>query len=176
MVQKFTFVGGLVDLVDSATDLSNCLVDSLIDTEEGIKNNSELNDSGIDLSTLTLKSTALPPCPSAAAGFFTLLLLSISLKEAISADDIPERCEEERKVYGNQQNLGTIKSSHLCIEIIEYTNPIETAVCNLASIALPRYVREKGVPAESQPSKLVGSRGSNNRKLILINLYLSSSM
>lgn len=63
----------------------------------------------------------------------------------------------------NQQNLGTIKSSNLCTEIIEYTSPTETAVCNLASIALPRYVREKGVPAESQPSKLVGSRGSNNR-------------
>ncbi|KAI3518925.1 hypothetical protein L1887_07824 [Cichorium endivia] len=63
----------------------------------------------------------------------------------------------------NQQNLGTIKSSNLCTEIIEYTSPTETAVCNLASIALPRYVREKGVPAESQPSKLVGSRGSINR-------------
>ncbi|PWA45438.1 ribonucleotide reductase 1 [Artemisia annua] len=63
----------------------------------------------------------------------------------------------------NQQNLGTIKSSNLCTEIIEYTSPTETAVCNLASIALPRYVREKGVPAESQPSKLVGSRGSSNR-------------
>ncbi|XP_022843280.1 ribonucleoside-diphosphate reductase large subunit-like [Olea europaea var. sylvestris] len=44
----------------------------------------------------------------------------------------------------NQQNLGTIKSSNLCTEIIEYSSPIETAVCNLASIALPRYVREKG--------------------------------
>lgn len=43
----------------------------------------------------------------------------------------------------NQQNLGTIKSSNLCTEIIEYTSPTETAVCNLASIALPRYVREK---------------------------------
>ncbi|KAL4578035.1 hypothetical protein LXL04_014150 [Taraxacum kok-saghyz] len=63
----------------------------------------------------------------------------------------------------NQQNLGTIKSSNLCTEIIQYTSPEETAVCNLASIALPRYVREKGVPAESQPSKLVGSRGSSNR-------------
>nr|GEW17377.1 ribonucleoside-diphosphate reductase large subunit [Tanacetum cinerariifolium] len=63
----------------------------------------------------------------------------------------------------NHQNLGTIKSSNLCTEIIEYTSPTETAVCNLASIALPRYVREKGVPAESQPSKLVGSRGSSNR-------------
>lgn len=63
----------------------------------------------------------------------------------------------------NQQNLGTIKSSNLCTEILEYTSPTETAVCNLASIALPRYVREKGVSAESQPAKLVGSRGSNNR-------------
>jgi hypothetical protein len=43
----------------------------------------------------------------------------------------------------NQQNLGTIKSSNLCTEIIEFTSPTETAVCNLASIALPRFVREK---------------------------------
>ncbi|KAL6546583.1 ribonucleotide-diphosphate reductase subunit rnr1 [Orobanche minor] len=57
----------------------------------------------------------------------------------------------------NQQNLGTIKSSNLCTEIIQYTSPKETAVCNLASIALPRYVREKGVPVEAQPSKLIGS-------------------
>ena len=40
----------------------------------------------------------------------------------------------------NQQNLGTIKSSNLCTEIIEYTSPEEVAVCNLASIALPRFV------------------------------------
>ncbi|KAG1334762.1 putative Ribonucleoside-diphosphate reductase large subunit [Cocos nucifera] len=63
----------------------------------------------------------------------------------------------------NQQNLGTIKSSNLCTEIIEFTSPTETAVCNLASIALPRFVREKGVPLESHPSKLVGSTGSKNR-------------
>src|SRR5437867_1748902 len=42
----------------------------------------------------------------------------------------------------NQQNLGTIKSSNLCTEIIEYTSSDEVAVCNLASIALPRFVRE----------------------------------
>lgn len=42
----------------------------------------------------------------------------------------------------NQQNLGTIKSSNLCTEIIEYTAPDEIAVCNLASIALPRFVEE----------------------------------
>ena len=41
----------------------------------------------------------------------------------------------------NQQNLGTIKSSNLCTEIIEYTAPDEVAVCNLASVALPKYVK-----------------------------------
>ncbi len=40
----------------------------------------------------------------------------------------------------NQQNLGTIKSSNLCTEIIEYSSPEEQAVCNLASIALPKYI------------------------------------
>ena len=40
----------------------------------------------------------------------------------------------------NQQNLGTIKSSNLCTEIIQYTSPDEIAVCNLASLALPRFV------------------------------------
>ncbi len=40
----------------------------------------------------------------------------------------------------NQQNLGTIKSSNLCTEIIEYTDSNEVAVCNLASLALPRFV------------------------------------
>jgi ribonucleoside-diphosphate reductase alpha subunit len=42
----------------------------------------------------------------------------------------------------NQQNLGTIRSSNLCTEIIEYTSPEEVAVCNLASIALPRFVKD----------------------------------
>ncbi|GJM87270.1 hypothetical protein PR202_ga03208 [Eleusine coracana subsp. coracana] len=63
----------------------------------------------------------------------------------------------------NQQNLGTIKSSNLFTEIIEYTSPSETAVCNLASIALPCFVREKDVPIESHPAKLVGSIGSKTR-------------
>ena len=40
----------------------------------------------------------------------------------------------------NQKNLGTIRSSNLCTEIIEYTAPDEVAVCNLASIALPKFV------------------------------------
>lgn len=42
----------------------------------------------------------------------------------------------------NQKNLGTIRSSNLCTEIIEYSSSDETAVCNLASLSLPRYVEE----------------------------------
>lgn len=42
----------------------------------------------------------------------------------------------------NQKNLGTIKSSNLCTEIVEYTAPDEVAVCNLASIALPKFVKD----------------------------------
>jgi ribonucleoside-diphosphate reductase alpha subunit len=42
----------------------------------------------------------------------------------------------------NQQNLGVIKSSNLCSEIIEYSSPEETAVCNLASLGLPSFVHD----------------------------------
>ncbi|KAJ4824517.1 ribonucleotide-diphosphate reductase subunit rnr1 [Turnera subulata] len=63
----------------------------------------------------------------------------------------------------NQQNLGTIKSSNLCTEVIQFSSPTETAVCNLASIALPRYVRERRVTSECHSSNLVGSRDSMNR-------------
>ena len=44
----------------------------------------------------------------------------------------------------NQQNLGTIRSSNLCTEIMEYTSKDEVAVCNLASVALPKFVTEDG--------------------------------
>lgn len=40
----------------------------------------------------------------------------------------------------NQKNLGTIKSSNLCVEVVQYSNENETAVCNLASIALPTFI------------------------------------
>ncbi|KAJ1670658.1 ribonucleotide-diphosphate reductase subunit rnr1, partial [Spiromyces aspiralis] len=43
----------------------------------------------------------------------------------------------------NQQNLGTIKCSNLCTEIVEYSSPDEVAVCNLASICLPAFVKSK---------------------------------
>ncbi len=42
----------------------------------------------------------------------------------------------------NQKNLGTIKSSNLCTEIVEYSGPDQTAVCNLASIGLPKFVKK----------------------------------
>jgi ribonucleoside-diphosphate reductase alpha chain len=48
--------------------------------------------------------------------------------------------KDSANAKSNQKNLGTIKSSNLCTEIIEYSSPEETAVCNLASIALPRFV------------------------------------
>jgi ribonucleoside-diphosphate reductase alpha subunit len=46
----------------------------------------------------------------------------------------------------NQKNLGTIKSSNLCTEILEYSSPEETAVCNLASIALPHFITQTTPP------------------------------
>ena len=52
----------------------------------------------------------------------------------------------------NQQNLGTIRSSNLCTEIVEYTSPDEVAVCNLASIALNRFVVPGSRAAGTPPS------------------------
>ncbi|KAF8644660.1 hypothetical protein AX16_008320 [Volvariella volvacea WC 439] len=48
--------------------------------------------------------------------------------------------KDSSNAKSNQKNLGTIKSSNLCTEIIEYSSPDETAVCNLASLALPTFV------------------------------------
>ncbi len=45
----------------------------------------------------------------------------------------------------NQQNIGTIKSSNLCSEIIEYSSPDETAVCNLASLSLPSFITKNNL-------------------------------
>ena len=51
--------------------------------------------------------------------------------------------KDAANMKSNQQNLGTIRSSNLCTEIIEYTAKDEVAVCNLASIALPRFVNQE---------------------------------
>ncbi|HEU5186989.1 MAG TPA: ribonucleoside-diphosphate reductase subunit alpha [Candidatus Saccharimonadales bacterium] len=50
--------------------------------------------------------------------------------------------KDHANAKSNQKNLGTIRSSNLCTEIIEYTAPNESAVCNLASIALPQFVKK----------------------------------
>ena len=63
----------------------------------------------------------------------------------------------------NQQNLGTIKCSNLCTEIMEFTSPEETAVCNLASLALPRFVRNAG--QEARRGKIIGSLDAASRYL-----------
>merc|ERR1712048_581081 len=52
--------------------------------------------------------------------------------------------KDHANTKSNQQNLGTIKSSNLCCEIIEYTSKDEVAVCNLASICLPKFVTDDG--------------------------------
>lgn len=70
----------------------------------------------------------------------------------------------------NHQNLGTIKSSNLCTEIVEYTSPDEVAVCNLASIALPRYVNE-GAFDHQKLFEVVKVITYNLDKIILRNHY-----
>ena len=71
----------------------------------------------------------------------------------------------------NQKNLGTIKSSNLCTEIIEYTSPDEVAVCNLASIALPKFVTEDGKFDHQKLYEITYVVTKNLNKVIDINFY-----
>lgn len=71
----------------------------------------------------------------------------------------------------NQQNLGTIKSSNLCTEIIEYTAPDETAVCNLASIALPKYVKDDGTFDHDKLFEVTYQAAVNLNRIIDENFY-----
>ena len=72
----------------------------------------------------------------------------------------------------NQQNLGTIKSSNLCCEIIEYSDANETAVCNLASIALPPFVNEKTKEFDYAKLHEVTKVVTNNlNRVIDVNFY-----
>ncbi len=70
----------------------------------------------------------------------------------------------------NQKNLGTIKSSNLCTEIMEYTSPDEVAVCNLASIALNRFV-EDGKYNHKKLYDVVYRATLNLNRIIDINYY-----
>ena len=71
----------------------------------------------------------------------------------------------------NQQNLGTIKSSNLCTEIIEYTAPDEIAVCNLASLALPKYVTEDKTFDHEKLFEVTYQATLNLNKIIDENFY-----
>ena len=72
----------------------------------------------------------------------------------------------------NQQNLGTIKSSNLCTEIIQYSDENETAVCNLASIGLPTFVNEETKQFDYEKLHEVVKVVTNNlNKVIDINFY-----
>ncbi|MCY7349781.1 MAG: ribonucleoside-diphosphate reductase subunit alpha [Cytophagaceae bacterium] len=75
----------------------------------------------------------------------------------------------------NQQNLGTIKSSNLCTEIIEYTSADEIAVCNLASLALPKYIEknERGFLAfnHEKLAEVTKTATKNLNKIIDLNYY-----
>lgn len=71
----------------------------------------------------------------------------------------------------NQKNLGTIKSSNLCTEIIEYTSPDEVAVCNLASIALPKFITEEGKFDHQKLYEITKVATRNLNKVIDVNYY-----
>ena len=71
----------------------------------------------------------------------------------------------------NQQNLGTIKSSNLCCEIMEYTSKDEVAVCNLASICLPKFVREDGTYDFDNLHKVARNVTKNLNRVIDVNYY-----
>jgi ribonucleoside-diphosphate reductase alpha subunit len=71
----------------------------------------------------------------------------------------------------NQKHLGTIKSSNLCTEIIEYTSPDEVAVCNLASIALPKFVTEDGKFDHQKLYEITKVVTRNLNKVIDVNYY-----
>lgn len=72
----------------------------------------------------------------------------------------------------NQKNLGTIKSSNLCCEIMEYSDDKETAVCNLASIGLPTFVNQETKTFDYEKLHEVTKVVTNNlNKVIDINFY-----
>ena len=71
----------------------------------------------------------------------------------------------------NQKNLGTIKSSNLCTEIMEYSSPDEVAVCNLASLALPKFVTDDGKFDHQKLYEITKVVTRNLNKVIDVNYY-----
>ena len=84
--------------------------------------------------------------------------------------------KDSANMKSNQQNLGTIKSSNLCSEIIEYSDDKETAVCNLASIGLPAFVKKNDINSNynfdyEKLHEVVKVMTRNLNKIIDINFY-----
>jgi len=80
--------------------------------------------------------------------------------------------KDAANIKSNQKNLGTIKSSNLCTEIMEYTSPDEVAVCNLASIALPSFVDSENKTFDFKKLEEVTRVATRNlNKVIDINYY-----
>jgi len=79
--------------------------------------------------------------------------------------------KDAANLKSNQKNLGTIKSSNLCTEIIEYSSPEETAVCNLASIALPKFVKQDKTFDYDKLVEVTRVVTRNLNKVIDINFY-----
>jgi ribonucleoside-diphosphate reductase alpha chain len=71
----------------------------------------------------------------------------------------------------NQKNLGTIKSSNLCTEIVEFTSADEVAVCNLASIALPKFITDEAKFDHQKLYEITKVATRNLNKVIDINYY-----
>ncbi len=78
--------------------------------------------------------------------------------------------KDAANLKSNQQNLGTIRSSNLCTEILEYTSPDEIAVCNLASIALPMFVKD-GAFDHQELFRITKRATKNLNKVIDRNYY-----
>jgi ribonucleoside-diphosphate reductase alpha chain len=78
--------------------------------------------------------------------------------------------KDAANMKSNQKNLGTIRSSNLCTEIMEYTSADEVAVCNLASIALPKYVENGSFNHQLLHDVTYHATGNLNR-VIDVNFY-----
>ncbi|KAM0751270.1 hypothetical protein T439DRAFT_325421 [Meredithblackwellia eburnea MCA 4105] len=79
--------------------------------------------------------------------------------------------KDAANLKSNQRNLGTIKSSNLCTEIIEYSAPDECAVCNLASIALPTFVTAEGTYDFQKLHDVTKVVAFNLNRIIDVNYY-----
>lgn len=79
--------------------------------------------------------------------------------------------KDHANAKSNQQNLGTIKSSNLCTEIVQYTSDKEVAVCNLASVALPKFVNKDGTFDHQKLYEVTYQVTRNLNRIIDLNYY-----